>query len=239
MSGYVAMRRNWQDHDIFAGEEYSRRDAWAWLISNAAWKPTRARVKGETIEIGRGELCFALRFLAEKWGWSKSKVDRFLGVLRTEGMILTRSKTGTTAGQGTGQGQTIITICNYDAFQSPKVDQRDNDNHQTGTTPGQQRDKEEPSKPFNQEERATAGAASYEFDGAVIKLTTADFTKWQKSFSAIDLRAALQSRDDWLATEADNKAKTKWWISTSNHLAKLQQKARAVELEPDGWGVMP
>jgi hypothetical protein len=63
------MSRNWQDHDLFAGDEFSRRDAWAWLIANAAWKPTKTRIKGTSITLERGEMCFSVRFLAEKWGW--------------------------------------------------------------------------------------------------------------------------------------------------------------------------
>ena len=68
MSGYVAMSRDWHEHDLFAGDEFSRRDAWGWMIAQAAWKPTTARVKGSKVELRRGELCFSQRFLAEKWG---------------------------------------------------------------------------------------------------------------------------------------------------------------------------
>lgn len=148
MTGYVAMSRDWQEHDIFGADEFSRRDAWAWLIAQAAWKPSKVRIKGTTVALGRGELCFSIRFLAAKWRWSKSKVDRFLSTLRSEGMIATRSKTGTTAGHPAGQGQAIITICNYDKFQSPLKGERDNAEPQTGTTAGQQRDKEEEGNKF-------------------------------------------------------------------------------------------
>lgn len=240
MSGYVAMSRNWQDHDIFAGDEYSRRDAWAWLIANAAWRPTKVRVKGSSVDLQRGELCFAQRFLAEKWGWSKSKTDRFIAVLRAEGMISTRSKIGATAGHQAGQGQSIITVCNYDAFQTNNKQERGNAETEIGATAGQQRGKEEPSKPLNQEEKkVTAGAAAFEFDGRVIRLTALDFKRWAKAFPLLDLRAVLQSRDDWLATEADDATRKKWFISTSNHLASLSQRAKRDERDQDGWAAMP
>lgn len=143
MTGYVAMRRDWQDHDAFGSDEFSRRDAWAWLIANAAWKPSKVRIKGSSVSLERGELCFSQRFLATKWRWSKSKVDRFISLLRAEGMIETRSKIGATADHPAGQGQSIITICNYNKFQAPLKDERGNDEPLNGAMSGQQRGKEE------------------------------------------------------------------------------------------------
>ena len=58
-------------------------------------------------------------------------------------MIETRAKSGTTAGHKAGQGQSIISICNYAKYQTPEVVERDNSEAQDGTTAGQQRDKEE------------------------------------------------------------------------------------------------
>ena len=144
--GFFLLHRGWRENPIFRGE-FSRADAWVWLIENACWKPSRTRIKGETIELERGELSFSIRFLAESWGWSKSRVDRFLSDLRDEGMIETRSKNGTVKRHKAGQGQSIISIVNYRKYQDndhedagqQKPKQRDN----SGTTAGQQRDKEE------------------------------------------------------------------------------------------------
>lgn len=140
--GFFLMHRGWRDNPVFKGE-FSRADAWVWLIETACWKPSRVRIKGATIELARGELSFSVRFLAESWGWSKSRVDRFLSDLRDEGMIGTRSKIGTATAHKPGQGQSIITICNYDKYQAPEKLERDNSGTPSGTTAGQQRDKEE------------------------------------------------------------------------------------------------
>src|SRR3546814_6958127 len=83
------------------------------------------------VELARGELCFAQRFLAEKWGWSKSRVDRFLKALAEEGMIETRSKIGATANHAAGQGQSIITICNYDKYQVAADGERGNEDRKS------------------------------------------------------------------------------------------------------------
>lgn len=150
MSGFIVIQREAADHPLFEGDA-GRFGAWVWLISNAVWKPTRTRIKGTVIDLQRGELSFSVRFLADKWGWSKSRVDRFVADLRDEGMISTRSKNGTLSGtdaaHNAGQGQSIITICNYDKYQDFEPKRRDNSGTRgracTGTTAGQQRDKEE------------------------------------------------------------------------------------------------
>jgi hypothetical protein len=140
--GWFALHRGWRENVIFKGE-YSRADAWVWLIENAAWKPSRTRIKGQSIDLDRGELSFSQRFLAEKWGWSKSRVDRFIADLRDETMIETRSKSGATSNHNAGQGQSIIIICNYGKYQDLALCERGNDNPQNGATSGQRRGKEE------------------------------------------------------------------------------------------------
>lgn len=76
-------------------------------------------------------------------------------------------------------------------------------------------------------------AAPLFFEGRVIRLNELDYRRWEKGFPLLDLGAALQSRDDWLATEADEAARKKWFISTGNHLRNLQQQAAVAEREAD------
>lgn len=220
MSGFVKLHRGWRDNEIFRGE-FSRADAWVWLIEHAAWKPTKARIKGKTVQIERGELTFSVRFMAEKWGWSKSRVDRFLAELRAESMIETRSKIGTTAGHKAGQGQAIITLCNYDKYQGREDDERDNDAPEIGTTAGQQRDKEEEVKERKKEE-----TTHYAFFGRTIRLNANDLDRWRKRYHAIgDLEAELGSLDDWLQGPDNDKARANWFHIVSGALNKKHQAA--------------
>lgn len=141
MSGFIAMQRDALDHHLL--QDGDRFRAWFWIVANACWKPAKARIKGRTVELERGELSFSVRFLADNWGWSKSRVDRFLSDLRAEGMIETRSKSGTSAGHKAGQGQSIITVCNYSKYQDSETVVRDKREAKSGTSAGQARDKEE------------------------------------------------------------------------------------------------
>jgi DNA-binding MarR family transcriptional regulator len=133
--GVFAMDRGWFNHPVFADEPFTEREAWAWLISEAAWKPRKKRADGKIISLDRGQLCHSVRFMAEAWGWSKSRIERFLKRLENRDMIERDHGTRTP----------IITLCNYSKFQRVALPERDNyrDNYRdkSGTTAGQQRDK--------------------------------------------------------------------------------------------------
>ena len=123
--GVFAVDRGIWDHDIFEDEPFTEREAWLWLISSAVWKPKRVRVAHQPLMLERGQLAFSIRFMAEKWGWSKSRVHRFLARLQKEQMVV----------QKTGHDQTIITICNYDKYAFDGGCGRDT----SGTRAGQRR----------------------------------------------------------------------------------------------------
>jgi hypothetical protein len=60
------------------------------------------------VEVGRGQLAASIRFMAEAWGWTAAKVQRFMERLKKLEMI--RAETDT--------GLTLLTVCNYDKFQA-------------------------------------------------------------------------------------------------------------------------
>lgn len=122
MSGFVVAYREASEHPLFAGNA-QRLGAWMWLVMKAAWKPTPYDVAGKIITIERGQICVSRAQLAKAWGMSPSGVERLLTRLKTEQMI----------GQETGQGKSIITICNYSKYQ----DVSDNAGQPTGQPTGQ------------------------------------------------------------------------------------------------------
>jgi len=132
--GVFAVDRGVWDHPLFASREpLSKREAWLWLISEASWKPRVKRVGSAAIELMRGQLAHSIRFIAEAWGWPKSNVARFLGLLKSETMIDTK----------TVHGVSVVTICKYDEYQRVSLPDRDNFGTTTGTVVGQSWDKQE------------------------------------------------------------------------------------------------
>ena len=77
-------------------------------------------------------------------------------------------------------------------------------------------------------ERPTPARKKYAFTGKIVRLTQTDFDQWEKSFRHIDLRGALQSRDDWLAELPKNdrrRSSPGWYRPTSNWLANRNEQA--------------
>jgi hypothetical protein len=215
MSGFVKLHRGWHDSPQFKNESYCERAAWAWLITNAAWKDTVRRTgQGAIVPVERGQLHVSLASLAGTWGWS---------IKRVRGFIL-RLEVGHNLGTVRAQSGTILTICNYGKYQDAGHSQV----HEKGTVRAQSGHIQEEGKEIKKEENKGA----YAFCGRVIKLNQADFDRWQKAYSRIDLMAQLQARDDWLWLQ-DANAKKNWFKSTSNWLAKKSEASNPEK----GWEV--
>lgn len=108
MSNKYLMQRGWMDSPVFAHEPFTEREAFQWMIESAAWKDCRVRCGKYILNVQRGQFAVSVRFIAEKLGWHRAKVERFLTKLKTETLIETDAR----------QGLTVITICNYGNLQS-------------------------------------------------------------------------------------------------------------------------
>lgn len=133
-NGVFAVARGIFDHPMFASDDpFTEREAWIWMIAEAAWKSTRIRAGVAVLNVARGEFAHSVRFLAKRWNWHPAKVQRFLARLKTDTMIETRVDTGVT----------VITICKYNEYQ--RVSLPNNTPSETGsdTAPIQHRYREE------------------------------------------------------------------------------------------------
>lgn len=127
MSGgtFNVSRKIW-NHPEFKPEPFSEREAFLWLVSEASWKDRTARAGRVVVDLRRGQLCASVRFMAEAWQWSKSRVNRFLQRLEKRDMLVSEI----------GTGQLVITLCNYETFQG----QRDTSGTRAGQQAGHERD---------------------------------------------------------------------------------------------------
>jgi len=108
MTGWVKLNRSITEHWLWNdGEPFSKGQAWVDLFTQANFKPTTISIKGKLINIGAGETARSEVTLAKDWKWSRGKVRRFLEKLKNERMIEQRAV----------QVTSVITICNYKAFQ--------------------------------------------------------------------------------------------------------------------------
>lgn len=105
--GAFAIDRGLFDHPFFKREAFTEREAWLWMIGEAAYEATKIRVNRKQFEVKRGQLVHATRFFANKWQWSEPRVRRFLERLKREAMIDALAF----------PDATLITICKYDDYQ--------------------------------------------------------------------------------------------------------------------------
>ena len=109
MAGTVRISRDIFGHECFADEPLTEREAWVWLIMEAAWKPHTRRVGDYIVDVDRGQVAASVRFMASAWKWTPAKVQRFTKRLIRLGMISAKTDTGVS----------VVTICNYDEYQAP------------------------------------------------------------------------------------------------------------------------
>lgn len=220
MNGFL-MERGWRGHKLFRGASYTRGEAWLWLIETACWQPMEFDIKGKSVRLERSQLCASRQQMAKQFKWSESAVERFLTRLETERMIE----------RETGHGKTIITVCNYNKYQlTPK-----GSGQEDGQQPEQEADRNRTAKEEGKEGKQEKNNNDYAFFGQVIRLIPGDFNRWQSAYSDLDLKALLQSRDDWFRDQPPEHQK-RWFQSTSNWLASKQQAASTEMAEKkDPW----
>lgn len=222
--GVFALDRGLFDHPIFSPEPYTEREAWIWMLSAAAWSDRRVRIGKTMIDLKRGQLVFATRFLAAKWQWSHSKVVRFLNRLKIDTMLNTEPK----------RDATLITICNYNEYQFGRNADETQNETPTETQAERQRNKEEESNNLRTNnlggeeapEETIVPIRQFVFEGGIIRLNQKSFDRWRKAYHAIpDFASALQAADDYYVENPPKDGK--WFFPVSRWL----EKQHTVEFE--------
>ncbi len=108
MSDFIVIDRAMMDHPVVGIHKPKRFAAWAWMISKARWKRSPGTVNDHPITLERGQFSCSIRFMAQRVGMTVQELRTLLIALKTNTMINT----------AVVEGQTVITICNYDKYQS-------------------------------------------------------------------------------------------------------------------------
>jgi len=109
--GYVKLYRSIRTHWIWK-EPHDRFHAFQDLILSANFADVSLQFDGQPLFLKRGQFVTSELKLSESWQWSRPKVHRFLEILVEQKMIeIRRFNKGT-----------IVTVSNYDKFQSRASD---------------------------------------------------------------------------------------------------------------------
>src|SRR5574337_1021890 len=85
-TGWVKIYRSVQKNWLWE-KPLSKLEAWIDIIMSANIVEEKVRFGNELYVCGRGEKLYSYDTWAERWGWNKSKVRRFLKMLENDTMI--------------------------------------------------------------------------------------------------------------------------------------------------------
>lgn len=109
--GYVSIYRTITENWVWDDKPFSRGQAWVDLLLLANHKDIKFSFRGKVIHGKRGSVYRSITYLAERWGWSRSKATRFLKQLEADKMVRLEITTHLTT----------IVIEKYEDYQSGSV----------------------------------------------------------------------------------------------------------------------
>lgn len=109
-NGWVKIYRSAWENDL--GDNPILFALWSTLLIMATWRPSKVRWMGKQRELPPGSVVLGLKELSDKWGCSRSVLQKHLHYLCGTGRIALES-----CSRGT-----LITICNWDQYQSADVE---------------------------------------------------------------------------------------------------------------------
>jgi len=120
--GWIKLHRKIRDNPLFKeNRKFSKFEAWIDLLLAANHADNEVVFGYEKIQVKRGQLITSEVQLADRWKWNRLSVRRFLTYLMREQMV---SKIATSK-------YTILTIENYDFYQSGYTAEATSNEHQT------------------------------------------------------------------------------------------------------------
>ena len=161
--GYIKLHRGITEHWLCQDKPYDMFHAWVDLIMMANWKTSQRIFNGQVVTQERGQVICSIGGLADRWGWSKGKVRRFIESLKKDKMVHTD---GSTHG-------TTLTIEKYAFFQDARHTDGSTDGTADGSTDGTQQKK-------NKEEQRNARArgSSEDPDAALEEVEAEEMPDW-------------------------------------------------------------
>ena len=128
-SGWVKLWRDQFNHEISERKPWCDGYAWSYLYSRANHRPAIVNFRNQYINVERGQFVTSKSKLQKIFGWSKKRTNSFLTSLEVGGMCTTRVT----------NRFVIVTICNYDRYQSNEGEIEPTEGTTEGLTKSQQR----------------------------------------------------------------------------------------------------
>ena len=105
--GWVKVYREIMENDLWEDKPFARGQAWVDMIMLANHKDHEFLFNSTFLNVTPGTVVTSKRMLGERWGWSRTKVTKFLNELEMVEMISQKSDTK----------KTVIKLINYEKYQ--------------------------------------------------------------------------------------------------------------------------
>ena len=122
--GWIKLHRKILDCFIWQDKPYDKARAWIDLLLIAMHHDKKMLIDDEVVMIQRGSFMTSIVKLADRWGWSRNKVVRYLDMLESEHMLNTKR---------TPKG-TLVTIVKYDDYKLSDMSCESTNESTDGTT---------------------------------------------------------------------------------------------------------
>ena len=113
MNGWIKIHRRLSDNPIWTCEPFTRGQAWIDLLMLANYEDSFFYVRNIKVDVKRGQVAWSEPKLAERWGWSRTKLRKFLKDLEKEQQLIQQKNNVTQ----------IITIIKYEEYQNKEQQQ--------------------------------------------------------------------------------------------------------------------
>lgn len=114
MDGWIKLNRKITEHWLWQDAE--RLKWWFDLLFLAAWEEKKILHDSHLLVLHKGQMIASISYLSDRWGKSNPTIINFLRLLENEGMIYRQVLYRQTP---------IITICNYEKYQTQETTQID------------------------------------------------------------------------------------------------------------------
>ncbi len=171
--------------------KFSKAEAWIDILQMVNFKDKEFLINNVLYSCGRGEACISMLNWAERWNWSRCKVQNFFKILVKMKRITYKTDSKTTH----------LKVCKYDSYNKQKATERHQNDikqtskrHQTGTTKEREECKE-------RKNTTTCGGGNILFSKANIIKKSKDILNMfpiAGSPGMLAEKACLDAMNEWL-----------------------------------------
>lgn len=121
MKGWISLHRRLQEHELWKDKPFSRGQAWVDILLMVNHKEEKTLFDGNIITVNKGSRITSVRKLCDRWGWSNTKVIKFLKNLEMDEMLTYFSD----------KKKTVLTVVNYGLYQNETSEKRHRNDTET------------------------------------------------------------------------------------------------------------